>query len=148
MSDFRNKAYSALQTALTTGLDALADGSNVLDTAIDFSDVTHLRMQKLDLEIVLASVNLSAQTNPAIYVWLLKRTDGTNYEDGGASVDPQRPPDAVIPLREFNGAQRVSGTLFVDTPNSGKLLFGNRAGAALAATGNTLKYYIHTKTIE
>ena len=148
MSDFKNKAYSALQTALTTELNTLADGSNVLDGAIDLSDATHSRLTKIDFEVYLGSVDLSAQTNPAIYIWLLKRTDGTNFEDGSASVDPPRPPDAVVPLREFNGVQRVSATAFVDTPDQAKILYGNRTGAALAATLNTLKYYIHTKTVE
>jgi hypothetical protein len=148
MSDFLNKAYSSIQTALTTELNALADGSNVLDGALDMSDGTHSRMIKMDIEVYLGSVNLSAVVNPAIYLWLLKETDGTNYEDGGAAVDPARMPDEIIPVRVFNGVQRVSGTIYVDSPGNVKILIGNRCGAAWAATLNTLKYYINTQTVE
>jgi hypothetical protein len=148
MTEILNKAYSSIQSLLSTELNSLANGSNVLSGVIDFSDATHGRMTKLDVEVNLATVDWSAQTNPAIYLWIIKRTDGTNYEDGGASVDPARIPDEVIPIRAVSSAQRVRGTIYVDTPDSGKILIGNRTGAALNASGNTLKYYIHTNTIE
>jgi hypothetical protein len=148
MSNILNKAYSAIQSLLSTELNSLANGSNVLSSAIDFSDATHARMTKLDVEVNLATANWSAQTNPAIYLWVLKRTDGTNYEDGGASIDPARIPEEIIPIRAVNGAQRVRGTIYLDTPEFGKILIGNRTGVAFNASGNTLKYYIHTNTIE
>ncbi len=148
MAEILNKAYSTIQSALTTELNSLADGSNVLDGALDMADGTHGRMTKMDIEVYLASIDTSSETSPAIYLWLLKETDGTNYEDGGASVDPARMPDEIIPLRLVSGVQRVTGTIYVETPTNVKILIGNRSGVALASSGNTLKYYIHTKTVE
>jgi len=136
--------YDSLQTYLTTELDSLADGANKLGAAIDFAAGGTDRKLFMDIEVYLASVNLSAQTNPALYIWLIRRTDGTNFEDGGDSITPARAPDKIIPLREVNGAQRVSARMLMLMPDQGKLLIGNRAGAALASSGNTVKYNIYS----
>jgi hypothetical protein len=140
--------YEPIVTYLSTELNSLASGANVLGAAIDFAASGADRKQYLDVEIYLASVDLSAQTNPAAYLWLLARTDGTNFEDGGASVSPARQPDKIVPLRAFNGAQRVFARFLLTTPDQGKLLIGNRAGAAWAASGNTVKYYLYGEKIE
>jgi hypothetical protein len=150
MADILNKAYSSIQSLLTTELNAMADNINVLSAAIDMSDGTHGRMTRMDFELNLATADWSAQESPAIYLWLLKETDGTNYEDGNTTLtlSPARTPDEIIPLREISSAQRVSGTVLVNTPDNAKILIGNRSGQAFGATGNTLKYYINTNTVE
>jgi hypothetical protein len=135
-------AYDSIQTAISSGLDSLADGSNAISSAIDFTAAGVDSKQLIDGEISLASVDLSSSVNPAIYIWVLKRTDGTNFEDGGASVDPARRPDAIVPLRAISGTQRVPFSCLTN-PDQGKILFGNRAGAALASSGNTIKYYTY-----
>ena len=99
----------------------------------------------MDVEVNLASVDLSGQTNPAIYLWLLARSDGTNYEDGGDSLDPARPPDAIIPVIISNAAHRVFARRILTTPDYGMLLLENRTGVALASTANTLKYMLYSE---
>jgi len=136
-------AYTGPTSYLTTELNTLANNGNKLGAAIDNSSN---RDWYIDIEVCLASVDLSAQTNPAIYIWLLPRTDGTNFEDGGDSVNPARSPDDIIPLREVNGAQRVFSRLLALTPDQSKILIGNRAGAALAGTLNTVKHNIYGPT--
>ncbi len=147
MSELRWTAYDSLQTYLSTELNSLANNGNKLGAAINFAASGSDRKLYLDVEVYLASVDLSAQTNPAIYIWLLARTDGTNFEDGSDSVDPARAPDKIIPLREVNGAQRVFARFLLTTPDQGKLLIENKAGAALAASGNTVKYYLYSQEI-
>jgi len=139
-------AYDSIASYLTTELNALADDANVLGAAIDFTTAGTDRKIFLDIEVYLASVDLSAQTNPALYIWLLARTDGTNFEDGAAAVNPARAPDKIIPLRVVSAAQRVFARMVMPTPDQGKLLIGNRSGAALAATANTMKYYTYSVT--
>ena len=135
-------AYAGIQTYLSTGLNSLANDANKLGTAI--SNGTN-RSLFCDWEFVLASVDLSSQTNPAIYLYLLKRVDGANYEDGSDSVDPAKPPVKIISLREFNGAQRVITEVpMIIPPGDFKVLLKNKGGAAFAASGNTLKYNIHS----
>lgn len=147
MSELRWGAYDALVTYLTTELNALANNALVLGAAIDFTAAGVDRKAYMDVEIYLASVDLSAQTGLALHLWLLPRTDGTNFEDGGSAVTPARAPDKVIALRAVNGAQRVVARFLLTTPDQGKLLIQNKSGAAFAATGNTLKYYTYGEEI-
>jgi len=145
MSEVRWSAYGSVVTYLSTELNGLANDANKLGSAIDFASAN--RKMYMDIEIYLNTVDLSAQTNPAIHIWLLARTDGTNFEDGSDSVTPARAPDKVVPLREVNDAQRVFARLLLTTPDQGKLLIKNKTGAALAASGNTVKYRLYSSEI-
>jgi len=147
MVEIRFTAYDSIVSYLTTELNSLANDGNKLGAAINFAVAGSDRKLYMDIEIYLASVDLSAQTNPAVYLWLLARTDGTNYEDGADAVDPMRAPDKIIPVRKFNGVQRVFARFLLTTPDYGKLLIENKSGAALAASGNTVKYYLYSQEI-
>lgn len=138
-------AYDTISTYLTTELNALGIDANKLGAAIDFAASGTDRKLYMDIEFVLASVDLSAQTNPAFNVWMVPRTDGTNFADGDDSVNPAQRPDAIVPFREFNGAQRVMIRRVITTPDQGKLLIENVTGAALAATGNTVKINVYSE---
>ena len=137
-------SYGSWTTALSTGLNSLANDGLAISSAIDNSTNKDLF---IDIEVYLASVDLSSQTNPAIYIWLVARTDGTNFEDGGSSVAPARAPDAIVPLREVNGAQRVFARMLMATPDQFKILVQNKTGAALASSGNTVKYSTYGETV-
>lgn len=130
-------AYESLQTITPSGLQSLAKNSNVITDAINNGSA--LRYNYIEFELYLASIDLSTQTTLAIYIWLLEAPDGTNYEDGSASVSPARRPDCIIPLRAANAAQRVKGSCLIP-PGSFTVLIGNRSGAAFAASENTFKY--------
>jgi len=145
MSELRWTSYGSLVTYLSTELNSLANDANKLGSAIDFASAN--RKMYMDVEVYLASIDLSDQTNPAIHIWLLPRTDGTNFEDGSDSVTPARAPDKVVPLREVNGAQRVFARFLMTTPDQGKLLIKNKTGVALASSGNTVKYRLYSQEI-
>lgn len=148
MSERRWTAYDALATYLTSELNSIGNGSNVLGAAIDFTAAGVDRVQFLDVEATISTVDLSAQVNPAIYLWVLARTDGTNFEDGGTAVNPARQPDGIIPLRAVNTAQqKVFTRLMLTTPDQAKILYGNRAGAGFNSANNTLKYYTYGDSI-
>jgi hypothetical protein len=145
MVEQRWTAYDSQVTYLTTELNALANNANKLGAAIDFAASGSDRKLYLGIEIYLGSVNLSAQTNPAIYLWMIPRTDGTNFADGSDTVDPAPQPDMIFPVRVFNGVQRVFQSHLLTTPDQGKILIENRTGAALAATLNTVKYMMYSE---
>ncbi len=141
--EFNWTTYETIQTYLSTELNSLANDANKLGVAIDNTTSRDFYMM---VEAYLASVDLSAQTNPSLSIYRIDSLDGTNYEDGGDTVDPAHQPVAIIPLREVNGAQRVvTKSPIVIPPGKFKLLFENKTGAALAASGNTLKYRIFSE---
>lgn len=143
MAELRFTAYDSIVNYLGTELNALADNGNKLGAAINFAAVGADRKIYMDIEVNLASATLTG--SPAIYLWLLARTDGTNYEDGGDSVNPARPPDAIIPIVASTSAHRGFVRHILTTPDYGKILLENQTGAALGATGNTLKYYLYSE---
>lgn len=132
--------YSArvTNTIPTASMNSLANAANAIGTtAIDNTAATPYKY--IEFDFTLASIDLSTQTSPAIYIWLLERVDGTNYEDGGASVTPARNPDIIIPLRIVSGAQIVQGACQIK-PGYFLALISNRSGAAMAASGNSLNH--------
>lgn len=145
MAELRFTAYDAIESYLTTELNTLADNGNKLGDPINFAASGSDRKIYMDIEVYLPIIDLSAETNPAVYLWVLARTNGTNYEDGGDSVDPARPPDAIIPIIASNAAHRGFARHILTTPDYGKILLENQTGAALATSGNTLSYYLYSE---
>lgn len=145
MSEIRWGAYDDVVTYLTTELNSMAKDALVVGAAIDFAASGVDRKQYMDIEIVTAQIDLSTGDNPCLKIWLLRRTDGTNFEDGSASVEPARAPNKIVALRKVNAAQRVTAAMLLTTPDQGKLLIKYEPGVAvaLASSGNTLKYRIY-----
>lgn len=133
-----------IQTLLSSELDSLANNSNAVhSTNVTFTSAGFLRAE---LELV-ASYSVAPTANTCVLVWLLREVDSTNYEDGGASVTPGRPPDAVFPLRSVTGAQRI--IVLIDLPPGAvkPLLRNDGTGQAMASSGNTLKVRPFTQSI-
>lgn len=120
---------------LTTELNSLANNSNALGSTITLSN-TGFRFGELEL---LVTFGVAPTANTAITVWLLREVDGTNFEDGGASVTPTRLPDAVFPLRAVTTAQRIIVPVDLPPGNFKALLRNDGTGQAMAASGNTLR---------
>lgn len=144
MAEQRWTAYDTKVVYLTTELTGVADAANKLGASIDFTTAGSDRKLYLDIEFVLASTDLSGSTNPAINLWMLASLDGTNYSDGSDTVDPAPAPDMIIPLRAFNGVQRVVTRFLRTTPNKGKILVENRTGATILA-GAELNYRLYSE---
>lgn len=130
-------AYGSETIVLSTGLNSLADGSSATGSEID--NTTALDMF-LDIEVYLASVDLSGQTAPYVTVHRIASTDGTNYEDTSAA------PAFTALIAETSAAHRVLITGVPMTPGKMKLVLTNNTGAALAASGNTVKYRAYSPT--
>ncbi len=138
--------WTALTTAVeaiaSASLNTLADGSGVLGADLGVQDDLYVR-----LELYLASVDLSSQSNPAAYLYYIKSDDdGTTFEDGAAAVEPARMPDVIFPLREVNATQRVMIDAHFPAENF-KVLIINHCGAAWAGSGNTLYFSPFTREL-
>lgn len=137
-------------TALSTELDALADGANALSGVIDPGGnagsfvAPNARPAFMWVELSLAS--FTPGSNPYAVLWVLHSIDGgTNYEGGDASLSPSA--GALVVTRAFSNAvssKRIMFPRLEIPPFHCKLLLGNRAGAAFPGSGSTLKYRIAT----
>jgi hypothetical protein len=139
-STFKHTTPEAIQTALTTELNSLANGAySNASGAIDNLTGLYTHMA---LELYLDS--LTPVAGQTIAVYLVPSIDGTNYEDGGGAVAP--PAISYLcsfDLRAAAAAQRRAQTDIPIPPFAFKLILGNLAitsGVALAAANNTLKY--------
>ena len=143
----------ALTSILTTTLNALANATTDLSAAIDNSSNLCTFM---DLELTLASLDLSAQSNPSVAIYLVESVDGgSDYETGedAQSADIEMPTAdqlcAVFGLRKSDAAEaklRVKSMIPIP-PGHFKLLLRNNTGVAFAATGNTLAYRTYNMAI-
>lgn len=141
-------------TLLSTELNSLANNSlaissvggtsGVFNFAIGGSDLDGY--QELELELVIASMGGTPTAYTGFSVWFLGQVDGTNYEDGSASVEPARGPDCVIPIRPVSTAQRIKRQVAAPRGTVKALIKNNGTGQALASSGNTLKVKAATDT--
>jgi hypothetical protein len=126
-----------IKTALDTELNSMANNANVLSSAVAFESADQ-GMRFVEGEL-LVTFGTNPSANTAFCVWLLREVDGTNYEDGGASVTPTRPPDMIFTVRAVTTAQRIVQTC--DLPPGAPLVLirNDGTGQAIAASGNTFK---------
>lgn len=137
---------------LTTELNSLATATNVISSVGGSSGVFDNVQATSNLnayirgkvELVLAAYTGTPSAGAAILLWFLKSVDGTNYEDGGASVTPARNPDLVIPVAATaSGPQRITPECWIPVGKF-KVLARNTLGLTLAASGNTVKVLANT----
>lgn len=136
MATIKYGTPEAEASALTTELDSLADGSFCAASgAIDNEAGLY---ENIMLELVLAS--LSPATGAYVDVWIDYSIDGTNYADAAKPLQLsallctfQLDTTATTAQRLFLGGLRIEPAKF-------KLQVRNKAGVALASSGNTLKY--------
>jgi len=124
-------------TALSTGLNSLANNALVASSAITLS-TGEPGYQRCEAELVV-TYGTAPTANTACVVWLLREVDGTNYEDGSSTVTPSRNPDLVFPLRAVTTAQRIVVTGDLPPGSFVALLRNDGTGQAMASSGNTLK---------
>ncbi len=149
MTDFKWKTpVVALTDLLTTSLNSLADDTTDDGGQTAINNESNLATH-MDLEITLASVDLSAQTNPAIWVYLIESVDGgtdfDKYTDGTSTAALMPSADkicAIIGLRPGSGAEAKTAvkSMIPIPPGRFKLMVRNKCGAALAASDNKLAY--------
>lgn len=139
-------AGTAWTDALTTELNSLATGTvRIASSAI--TNATNLDIYA-DFSAILASVDLSAKTNPRFDVYLIRLlSDGTTYEDGTDNTTTA----GLLPVSGYVGAcvfqigtgaaahgAMLQGILI--PPGSFKPAIIQNSGATLGASGNKFSY--------
>ena len=131
---------------LAAELNACANNKIVLGAAID--NETNL-CTYMDLELYLASLDVSGQANPAVVIYLLESIDGgTHFDTGedGVTADVDMPAQdkiiAKMGMRKNTGAEvkHLIKSMIPIPPGHWKLCPRNKTGVAFAGTLNTLYY--------
>lgn len=148
-STYITPAVQGTETLMSTDLNALAD--NTVNVGAVLPDNTTNRYFYAEFELYLATVNLSAQTNPAVELFMVPSYDGTNYADvgtdGSATVYPPMQYNvSVLGVAATSAVHlAVSPHIMLDPIKYTPVLI-NKTGAALGATGNVLKAKYYTLT--
>lgn len=130
----------SIATALSTGLNSLADAGRAISSAIDNDAGLDLYC---DLELAIAYTSSAPSAGVKVAeVYLLPTVDGTNFAEGGTSLTPQKSL-LVAAFESRNGSTSAVEYLTASgiplPPRDFKLLLVNTSGKTLHATLNTLK---------
>lgn len=135
-----------LTSYLTTTLNSLAN--NALDLGAEINNESNL-CTFIDLELTLASLDLSSQASPAVVIYLIESVDGgTDFDTASdaETVDDNMPAMdkicAQLGLRPYSAAEAKTAvkSIIPIPPGRFKLALRNKTGVAFAASGNVLAY--------
>jgi hypothetical protein len=137
-------AYTSRGNVLSTELNSLAAASrSAAGTEVD--NGTNLDMfGVLELQVTFGTAPVAGGY---VEIYMVAAPDGTNYEDGSATVDPgtHKLIDR-IPVRAVTTAQRLTGRMIPLLPEKTKFLLYNGFGQAFPASGSTLTLYTTNRT--
>lgn len=142
MSDVYQQSYATIVSQMTTELNSLANNARAISSDLG-GDATDAPLYG-DFELVV-TFGTNPTVDTTIDLYLVRAADGSNYEDGDASVRPS--PDAFagsFPVRAVTSAQRIVIRDVPMPPGFYKtVIHNNGTGQAFAASGNTLKVRPH-----
>lgn len=140
----------SVTTLMTTELNSLASSSGLTAGAISSVGGSSGVFNNIQaggglggfryglFELVLGAPGGTLTAGTGAYIWFLTDVDGTDYEDGSASVIPARNPNLIIPVRAVSTAQRITVQAQMP-PNTWYVLLAQNTGQTWASSGNTLK---------
>jgi hypothetical protein len=123
-------------TVLTTEMNSLANNSNAVKSSAVSPTSAGYALVEVELYV---TFTVAPTANTGVSIWFLKEIDGTNYEDGSASITPTRNPDVVFGVRSTTNAQRLIKTCVLPAGSFKPLVRNDGTGQAFAASGNVLK---------
>lgn len=138
------------ETLMSADLNSLAN--DAVNVGVVLPDNTSNRYFYAEFELVLATVDLSAQNNPAVELYLAPSYDGgTTYADTGTDASTTVLPPAqylvaVMGVAKSSAAHRAVSTHVMMDPVKYTPVVVNKTGAALNGTNNTLKSKYYTAT--
>ena len=130
-----------------TEANALADNARTA-VGTEYANATNLNQYGwAELEVTFASS--PTDDVPHCKLYMVRKVDGTNYEDGSASVVPS--PDALVAamhVQASTSAQRIVVGPFLLPPHDVKFLLENQTGVAFPATGSTVTLYVANDEVQ
>lgn len=146
MATIKQLNYETITSVMTTELNSLANNTRAISSAKG-ADATAANLLG-DWELVVTyGVAPTVDTNIDLY--LVRSADGTNYEDGDASIRPAA--ECFVgsfQVRAVTTAQRMVVRDIPMPPGLYKaVIYNNGTGQTFAASGNTLKVREHNRQV-
>lgn len=142
MATLKQKAYETIVSVMTTELNSLANNARAISGAqgADGTDANLLG----DFELAV-TFGTAPTLDTTVDLYLVRAADGTNYEDGDASIRPAANAFAgSFQVRNVTSAQRIVVRDVPLPPGLWKAVIHNNAtGQAFPSSGSTLKMRPH-----
>jgi len=136
------KAYRAITTVLSTGLNSLANGTN--SAASSAYDNTSNLDPLVDIELNLTVQGSARSAGATVDVYMVTRLDGTNFPDINETTAELV---ASFVLDAATTARRAVIRDIALPPEQVEFFLRNRTGQAFNASGSTVKIAPHAYTI-
>lgn len=149
----RTWVLGSVTTLLSTELNSIANAATVISSVGGTSGLFNNTYAGGGLggytlgrfELYIAGSGTALTANTGVSIWLLTSVDGTNYEDGSASVVPGRSNNLQIgSVRNVTTAQRIIQDQIILTAGNWYVLLQNNTGQTWNSSGNTLKLQPYT----
>jgi hypothetical protein len=141
MATTQNWSRGTADTVLTTELNSLANNSNAVKSSAVAPTSAGYTLVEVELYV---TFGVAPTANTGVSVWFLREVDGSNFEDGSASITPTRTPDVVFGVRATTNAQRLIKTCVLPPGSFKPLVRNDGTGQAFSASGNVLKIRPYT----
>jgi hypothetical protein len=131
-------------TVVTSGqLSGLTTGTGVVSTA----SISNNKDQYAHFELQVTATGAFA-SGDRFDIYFLVAPDGTNFEDGGASVTPARAADLIIPVRAVtNTSQRINIKHVPLPQGTFNTLIINQASDPISTGSSILSYFPYNEQI-
>ena len=134
---------SGLTTLMSTDLNSQSDGANVLSSAIS-NDAAGEGQLYIDLELFVDDQVSSRDSDARVELYFLYAVD-SNFDHGDSMFDPRPESLAVVFSQDATTTERTRTAVNVPiAPLDFKILLMNETGQGFPASGNTLKYRLHS----
>lgn len=138
--------YETITSVMTTELNSLANNARAISAAMG-GDATDANLLG-DWELAV-TFGVAPTLDATIDLYLVRAADGTNYEDGDASIRPQA--NAFVGSFQARAVTTAQRLVIPDVPMPPGLykavIHNNATGQAFAASGNTLKVRTHNRQV-
>lgn len=128
-------AEDTIETWMSTDLNALADATNVLSSALSNDAATTERRPYANIEIF-TGTQTARSTDAVISLYIIPEVDDTNYGD---ATNYENYYIGSVSLDAAVTARYSIITMVTLPPSDFKIVLRNDTGQAFAATGNTVK---------
>lgn len=131
---------------LSTELNNLADGSRTNAGAEIDNSANHDTYGVLEMNVTFGT---APDGDASLIVYMVAAPDGTNYAQGGASVDPG--PDAMVTSIKINAstsAQRKVSKPFLIPPSKVKFIVENQTGQAFPGSSSTVELFTFNEEVQ